>query len=895
MASMVDKSIFTSGSKTSIECSGDGSRLFAVNKSGLTKILQLNKPEEEPDVLETCRDPTSISVLSNSTFIMGSIKGDVNLYSSQESESRLLLRCALPVRDVELVHDGKTIAIGGDDLEVTLFSLSEHSERAKTTLKVEDQVRKLSYNPQMSVLAVSQVNGSIHFYSLTSTTPRHIHRLDNCIASHFYNDDFQDALLQAVDPTEADEALEDVKDPEFCDENRVCSRVEWHPHGLQYAVPCQDRSIKIYNLKDYAQIKTLTYSQIKREFVDIRYSPQNGSYIAALDLDNRLTIWDTNTGEVHTTREIKHKVTNFGWALQSNNSLDLHFGTWNGGIISIRNVAENITKPPILHEKDKPSENNNLFVNSEDEHSDASGNHQNQVDGVENAHGNLDDSQGLFTDDEASGPKRMHLNDEDDFIDDDDGAGYVVKKPKYTSSASYAPASFNKEIRAPRFRYRPYSPGGTPFGTSDRRYLTMNNIGYAFTVRTGEGSSSSRSTVTTSFFDSGRYKEYHFEDLYGYDICSLTEDGALFAQSKTGRLYYRAHSNVESWNKLVPLQKSEKITSAAATSKKIVVGTSFGYVRTFNLFGVPLEIEKVAPVVALAAQDYKVFAVHFSPHHGITYTLFEQNPQTGSRYYNRETSLPIKLPTDFGDDDDDELSETFAAFSPLGIKSLFFSAYGDPCIFGADDVLLVLSRWRTNAQSRWVPLMDTKLELWKSTNGREVKDLHVWPLGLTFDVLNHILVKGQHVWPDFPMPLPSEMEVRVPLIIKSEVQLNRDAENEQELQIPVQMAAEEEFVRSKFMSELLTDTLEHEGEVYGNENQILATLNATYDKSLLRLFATACSEQDIGKALTLAQELKQDKALNAAVKIAERAELMNLMRRVNDLREARYEQQLNNI
>ncbi|CEP60331.1 chromatin-binding protein CTF4 LALA0_S01e08306g [Lachancea lanzarotensis] len=893
MASMIDRSIFTSGAKTSIECSTDGSRLFAVNKSGLTKILQLNKPEEEPDVLETCRDPTSIAILSNSTFIMGSMKGDVNLYSSQESESRLLLRCALPVRDVALVHNGKTIAIGGDDLEVTLFSLSDQSERVKTTLKVEDQVRKLSYNPQMSVLAVSQVNGSIHFYSLTSTTPRHTHRLDHCIASHFYNDDFQDALLQAVDPTEAEEDSDEVKDPEYCDENRVSSRVEWHPHGLQYAVPCQDRSIRIYNLKDYAQIKTLTYSQIKREFVDIRYSPQNGSYLAAIDLDNRLTVWDTTTGEVHTTREIKHNITNLSWALQSNDSLDLHFGTWNGGIISIRNVAENIKKPPILHEKDKPLENK-LFVNSEDEHSEAS-DHYNQAGTTENGRDDMDESQGLFTDDEASGTKRLHLNDEDDFIDDDDGAGYVLKKPKYPASATYRPSSSNKEIRTQRFRYRPYSPGGTPFGTSDRRYLTMNNIGYAFTVKTGEGSSSSRSTVTTSFFDLGRYKEYHFEDLYGYDLCSLTEDGALFAQSKIGRLHYRAHNNVESWNKLVPLQNSEKITSVAATSKKIVVGTSLGYVRTFNLFGLPLEIEKVAPVVALAAQDYKVFAVHFSPHHGITYTLFEQNAQTGSKYYNRETSLPIKLPVDLENDDVEELSETFAAFSPLGIKSVFFSAYGDPCVFGADDVLLVLSRWRSVAQSRWIPLMDTKLELWKSSNGREVKDLHVWPLGLTFNVLNHILVKGHHVWPDFPMPLPSEMEVRVPMLIKSEIQLGRDAENEQELQIPVQMAAEEEFVRSKFMSELLTDTLEHEGEVYGNETQILASLNAAYDKSLLRLFATACSEQDIGKALTLAQELKQDKALNAAVKIAERAELMNLMRRVNDIREARYEQQLNNV
>ncbi|SCU94836.1 LAME_0F09516g1_1 [Lachancea meyersii CBS 8951] len=894
MASMIDKSIFSSGGKTLVGCSADGSRLFAVNKNGLTKILQLNKPEDEPDVLDSCQNPTSMLTVSNSRLIVGSLKGDVNLYSSQESESKLLLRCALPVRDVVLVHNGKTVAIGGDDLEVTLLSLTEESERVKTTLKLEDQVRKLAYNPQMSVLAISQVNGSIHFYSMTSTTPRHVHRLDNCIAAHFYNDDFQDSLLQSIDPAEAGDEDESATDPEYCDENRVCSRVEWHPHGLQFAVPCQDRSIKIYNLKDFTQIKSFTYSQIKREFVDIKYSPQNGSFIAAIDLDDRVTIWNAVTGEIHTTRDLKHKITNLSWALQSNNTLDLHFGTWSGNMVSIRNVAENVVQRPVLHEDaEKKQEKNNLFVSSDDEEGETTA-HHNEAFVEGNGHENLNESQGLFTDDESNEPKkRALLNDEDDFIDDDDGAGYVVKKPTYSRSATHRSSPFNTESRASKFRYRPFSPGGTPFGSSDRRYLTMNNIGYAFTVKTSEGSASSRSTITTSFFDLGRFKEYHFEDLYGYDICSLTEEGALFAESKAGRLHYRAHNNFESWNRMVPLQISEKITSVAATSKKVVVGTSFGYVRTFNQFGIPLEIEKVSPVVALAAQDYKIFAVHFSPHHGITYTLFEQNPQTGSRYFQRESSLPIKLPVNY--DEDEEFSETFSAFSPLGIKSLFFSAYGDPCIFGVDDVLLVLSRWRSAAQSRWVPLIDAKLELWKSSNGREAKDLHVWPLGLTFNVLNHILVKGHHEWPEFPMPLPSEMEVRVPLIIKDEVQISRDDENEQEMQIPAQMAAEEEFVRSKFMSELLTDTLEHEGEVYGNETQVLASLNAAYDKSLLRLFATACSEQDIGKALTLAQEIKQDKALNAAVKIAERAELMSLVKKVNDIREARYEQQLNTV
>ncbi|SCU80085.1 LADA_0B04962g1_1 [Lachancea dasiensis] len=901
MASLIDKSIFSSGGKTLISCSSDGSRLFATNKNGSTKILPLNQPEEEPDVFETYSNPTALTILTNSKCIVASLKGDVRICSAQEAESQLLLRCALPVRDVALIHNGKTVAVGGDDLEVTLYSLVEDSEQSKTTLGLDDQLRSLSYNPQMSILAVSQVNGSIHFYSMTSASPRHVYKLENCIGSHFFNDDFQDKLLQAVDPSEANDDLDgEFNEPEYCSENRVCARVEWHPHGIQFAVPCQDRSISIFNVKDYSKAKTLRYSQVKREFVDLKYSPQSGTYLAAVDLDNRLTIWNAATGEIHSTRELRHKITNLCWGPNTNNGFDLHLGTWTGDIVTIKGVAEKATNIPTLSENTGTA-TNNLFVSSEDD---------DDGDGIEDIQGgsysgagknghpdlphkdnDMQESQGIFTDEESGGANKRYLaDDENDFIDDDDGAGYVLKKPKTLGSGRSHIMPSTAEPKVQKFRYRPFSPGSTPFGTSDRRYLTMNNIGYAFTVKNGEGSST-RCTITTSFFDLGRFKEYHFEDLYGYDICSLTEEGTLFAQSKMGRLHYRGHSNFQStWTKRVPLHKSEKITSVAATPKRIVVGTSFGYVRTFNQFGVPLEVEKVAPVVAVIAQDYRVFVAHFSPFHGLTYTLFEQNPQTGCKYFQRECSLPVKLPANL--DEDEEFSETFAAFSPLGIKSLFFSAHGDPCIFGVDDVLLVLSKWRTPAETRWVPLLDTNLELWKSSNGREISDLHIWPLGLTFNVLNHILVKGHHIWPEFPMPLPSEMEVRVPLLVKDEIEVDRDADNEQEIHVPPPMAAEEELVRSKFLSELLNETLAHEGEIYGNELQVLATINGAYDKSLLRLFATACSNQEIGKAVSLTQELKQDKALNAAAKIAERAELMSLVSKINEMREARFEQQL---
>ncbi|CAR24374.1 chromatin-binding protein CTF4 [Lachancea thermotolerans CBS 6340] len=899
MPSTIEKSIFSSGGKTCIGISADGTRFYAVNKNGLTKVLPLDKPEEEPDVVETCKDPSSLAVVSNSQFVVTSLKGDVYLCSVAEAQNHLLLRCALPIRDVALVHNGKTAAVGGDDLELILVGLADGSAKTRTTVTLEDQVRHLSYNQHMSILAVSQVNGSIHFYSMNSATPHHIRKLDGYIGSHFYNDNFQDKLLQSINSEEAEDIEDGAGDHEYCDQNRVCTRVAWSPQGLQFAIPCEDRSVKIFSLKDYSLSHSLSSPSIKSQFADLSFSPQTGAFIAAVDLRNRVTIWDASTGEIHFTKELPQRITNICWQLQPDNLLDLHLGTWTGDIVVIRGVAENRTAQPVPPEKaEQPQKQNGLFVSSDDEGEEAviNGSPAPLGEGLGRTIGQDDDplgSEGLFTDEEDESSKRKTFGDEDDFIDDDDGAGYVNKRPRYTPPS--IPRNAVRAIgRRPRkFRYRPFSQGATPFGSSDRRYLTMNNIGYACTVRSGDGGSSLRSTVTISFFDLGRFKEYHFEDLFNYDVCALTEEGALFAQSKLGQLHYRAHNNYQSsWTKKIPLQRSEKITAAAATPKRIIVGTSFGYIRTFNQFGIPLGVEKMAPVAAIAAHEFKVFAVHYSLHHGITYTLFEQDPKTQDRYFQRESSLPITLPSNL--EAEEEFNETFSEFNPLGIKSLFFSAYGDPCIFGFDDVLLVLSKWRSAAQSRWVPLLDAQLELWKMSNGKDVNDVHVWPLGLTHNILNHILVKGYNIWPEFPMPLPSEMEVRVPLLVKDQVEVSSEGKESGEVVVPASMAAEEEFLRSKILGELLSDTLEHEGEVYGNENQILMALAGAYDKSLLRLFAAACSEQEVSKAESLALELKQDKALNAAAKVAERAELMTLVKKVNDIREARFEQQLGN-
>lgn len=927
MPKIIDRSVFDYGGKTLVSLAPDNNTLCVVNKSGLCKVLQINKPEEEPEVLETANNVTSVRCDSNSSYLLSTLQGDAYRYDFRTSNSQLLARSALAIRDCSVVHAGKMGLFGGDDLELLLIELDDENLK-KDNIKLDEQISQMSYAPRTNLLSISFINGNIQFFSLSSARPNKVHELTGYITANSYKDSNgenisapleNDAHNEDGQGDEEDEEGEKVTDPEFCDENRVCTRAAWHPSGLYFALPCDDFTIKIFTIKGYTLVKTLRNAAISRDsFIELQFEPLHGNYIASMDLNNRLTIWNWHTSEITYKKEFKQKVTNFVWKVQSDSkTLDLIMGTWSGGIINVQNVAESLPTTTQGMEDESKTENSKtsgLFVDSDFDDSESESYTREQKDIY--ADGKSKDKDNAFTKNEEdpkqgneNGKRKYHFDEEDDFIDDDDGAGYVSAKKSRHPYQDLNGTSITPKPRAAtsvKFRYKPLSPGATPFGNGDRRYLTMNNVGYVCVVNSND-----QNSITVSFFDIGRYREYHFEDVFGYDVCCLNEIGTLFGQSKTGQLHYRSHNLLHAnWTKTLPLQNGERITSVAATPRRIFVGTSFGYMRIFNQYGVPLMVEKMSPVVALAAQEYKVFAVHYSPYHGISYSLFEQSP-TISKYYQRESPLPIAMPHGHPHVDGD-FDKNLARFNPMGIKSLFFSAYGDPCIFGNDNVLLILSKWRTTMESRWLPVLDTNTEVWKMSGGKSSSLVHVWPLGLTYDTLNCILVKGKNIWPEFPLPLPSEMEIRIPILVKSKIleehkrikanqeeqiddaSINEEKEN-LEIIVPVQMAAEEEFLRSRVLSSLLHDSLDNDGELYGNENEIILSLVGAHDKSLLRLFAAACADQNTDMAISLAEELKQDRALLAAVKISERAELPSLIKRINEIRESRFEQQLNSV
>lgn len=940
----VEQLLYHMGGKTLVAMSPDNNdQLITANRNGIVKVLNLEKSEEEPEIVNITQNLSSLVALSQNRFVTTTVTGNAYLYNTNKPDGTLLLRTALPLRDACALNE-KTICFASDDLTLMALDLTtdDDGKRAKPEQIVElpDQPLQISCSPQTNILAVSMMKSKIDFYSLSSEKPNLVHRMQDCIPENYYKPFQIDGTTYGSGgspETEANgddaekDSSGDVDDPEYCPENITCTRVAWHPTGLWFAIPTNSGSVTVYSLKNYQKEKVLNKSLFSVN-VDLSFDPFNGNYVAVLGKDNGLTVWDWRAEkEIISVHLDCGPVSNLQWR-KNGESIEIITGTWTGTITTINTkdiLTLNDTKKTSNSEGDKATKStlNGLFIDSDDDDSDADllANVNPNVDVMaadeaEAEPENADSDEDLFGDDgkdDNSAKRKYHFDNELDFIDDDDGAGYIERNASgnVVSGKRQKSMTFDGKVsqRPAKFKYRPVSASSTPFGDSDRRYLTMNNIGYVSTVRNNE-----QFSITVSFFDLGRYNEYHFEDLFGYDVCFLNEHGTLFAQSKTGQVHYRPHDTLHAnWTKLIPLSDGEIITSIAATPRRVLIGTSFGYVRSFNEFGLTLNVEKLSPVVLLTAHEYKVFIVHCSVYQEVSYSLFEQS-STKSVYYQRETPLPVTLPQVLSRNKR-SIDATYEEYNPTGIKSLFFSLYGDPCVFGCDNVLLVLSKWRSNMESRWLPVLDSDMEVWKMTGGNENSDVHVWPLGLTYDTLNCILVKGKKQWPEFPLPLPSEMEIKIPVLVKSKLledhkaklkaqreerafdsdlhgpDADAEADDDKEIIIPVNVAAEEEYIRSKVLSSLLTDTIENEGEMFGNENDILGTLVSAFDKALLRLFATACSDQNTDKAFSIARELKQDRALAAAAQISERAEMMTLTKRINDLREARFEQQINNV
>lgn len=465
----------------------------------------------------------------------------------------------------------------------------------------------------------------------------------------------------------------------------------------------------------------------------------------------------------------------------------------------------------------------------------------------------------------------------DDFIVDDDGAGYaeinqngkrsnghlangIIGSKKYRSSKSWEPDVHDS-----------FQPGSTPW-RGNRRYLCLNLVGFVWTVDQGE-----YHTVTVEFQDRGFHRDFHFTDLFTYDKACLNENGTLFSsQPRAGeaaQIFYRPH---ETWTTRTDwrtkLPPGESIDAIALSDSYVVVTTSAGYVRVYTLFGVPFKIyrQKASPSVTCAAwRDYVLTigngAVGAHGRTQLVYTL--ENIKRGEICQN----------------------EDIVALTPgSNLQNVFFTDQGDPCIYDTTGTLLVLAQWRRPGQARWIPILDTRL-LDRLADGK--KDETYWPVAVAQDRFHCIILKGGDKSPYFPRPLLSDFAFQVPICGSS----TSKSDDPDSMQTDRASAAshEQDYILNTVQAALLADLLEHTRSSASQRMQ-LAKMETEADKALLQLLNAECLlGEDRGmKCLEIASLLtdKSGKMLPAAQKIAIRYGREILADKIGEIAEKRIEE-----
>lgn len=291
--------------------------------------------------------------------------------------------------------------------------------------------KHVSFDPSGRYVTVSCTDGILYIYSFTSEEPELLRKLDG--------------VIRRLEP-----------------EDEATSRAVWHPDGLSFASAQATRDIAIFSTGDWSRHKSFS-SGHHGEISCLAWSP-NGALLATAGADGQVLLWETKTQNVLRRYDFPN-VINISWHPSANT---VSFTTSDGELFiydefvprdhkpllsavlesspliagsSLVEVSGNVRKPLTSHSKPthKP-----LRDTTPDE---------------------LDDILGSV----ANG-------DEDDFVEDDDGAGYaetVNGSGKRTNGHLGELDGHDQKRLAPYWQPKQqpsFQPGSTSW-RGNRRYL----------------------------------------------------------------------------------------------------------------------------------------------------------------------------------------------------------------------------------------------------------------------------------------------------------------------------------------------------------------------------------------------------------------------------------------
>lgn len=290
--------------------------------------------------------------------------------------------------------------------------------------------KHVTFDPSDRFVAVSCTDGVLYIYSLVEDEPELVRKLDG--------------VIRRLEP-----------------EDEATSRAVWHPDGTAFAAAQASRDVAIFSTSDWNKQKSFQSGHLG-DITALNWSP-NGAMLATAAADGTILLWETGSQTIIRRYEFAN-VINLAW--HPTNNL-LSFTTSDGELF----IHENFVPRQYKDLLEKP-------LQSAPVHSSAlaekSANIQKPITTSRpkpvSTDRRRDDSPDSL--DDILGP----MDEDDDFVEDDDGAGYAEGLNAYgkrTNGHLDDPDEPGRKRFAPFWQpdtHEPFQPGSTPW-RGNRRYL----------------------------------------------------------------------------------------------------------------------------------------------------------------------------------------------------------------------------------------------------------------------------------------------------------------------------------------------------------------------------------------------------------------------------------------
>ncbi len=426
----------------------------------------------------------------------------------------------------------------------------------------------------------------------------------------------------------------------------------------------------------------------------------------------------------------------------------------------------------------------------------------------------------------------------------------------------------------------PFQPSSSLNDDKSRRYLVYNSVGDV-TIR--EDPDNGQNRIEIRFADThSRNKQEAFAENLGYVMASLCDQGAVFATDLEyvdqetlqyrkplgSKVYYKAFGGWLNNNEdfYIDLNEEEKALCVAVGCGWCAVATSAGYLRVFSSAGVQLHVYWLkGPVISMcgSGSQLAVFYNAGQPVDGTIrahvdlYCISCDSPKA-NRCVVSDFSVPLSREGKLAWVGFDKDLHILTMIDSKGVMSMLMKPLG----------------WQ------WVPVFDTE-------RTKKTIDHEYWPVSVSARTSKYtfVLLNGESKPKVFPRPTTSQKDLYIPVAESKET---KDA-NQQSHHLVYAQALLSHADNSKLEQDVFglraVDNLSDEDYEMRYEE-----LQKEADKSVLKIFQSACRSENVTKAMDLCYKIRSDNGIEAGITLANNFGLTKVAEILDDIKSIRAEE-----